>query len=133
MEQYIGSLVAQTAATPPVAGPGALLPGCQQSNSISFFVPLLAMFAILYFLIIRPQQKQVKVQRQMLESLKKGDKVVTNGGIFGVITNLSESAVTLEIAKSVHIRILRSQIAGPQPQGDKGAEGSATVPGENHT
>ncbi len=132
MEQLVGSLVAQTAQTPPGAGPGSPLPGCQQSNSISFFVPLLAMFAILYFLIIRPQQKQAKKQREMLDSLKKGDKVVTNGGIFGVISNLSDTAVTLEIAKSVHIRILRSQIAGPQPQGDKGTDGSA-VPGENHT
>ncbi|MDR1396952.1 MAG: preprotein translocase subunit YajC [Desulfarculales bacterium] len=71
---------------------------------------LLAMFAIFYFLLIRPQQKKAKAARQMLDSLRKGDDVLTNGGIFGRVTGISGEQLVLEIAPQVRIKITRSSI-----------------------
>lgn len=87
-------------------------------------IMLLLMFVIIYFLIIRPQQKQQKQHQEMLKQLKRGDRVVTNGGIFGSIVNLTDKVATIEIAKNVQIRILRGQIAGV-PQGDGEVEAEA--------
>lgn len=104
--------------------------GCAQMQGM--LIPILIMFAIIYFLIMRPQQKQKKRHEAMIKALKKGDKVITNAGIFGTITGLSDMAITLEVAKNVHIRILRGQIAGLQPQpGDKETDGAPVVPGES--
>lgn len=73
---------------------------------------LLLMFAVLYFLMIRPQQKRAKQHEAMIGALKKGDIVRTNGGIRGEITALDERDVTLEIADRTRIKVLRSHIAG---------------------
>lgn len=73
---------------------------------------LLLMFAVLYFLMIRPQQKRAKQHEQMLGGLKKGDIVRTNGGVRGEVTALDERDVTLEIADRTRIKVLRSHIAG---------------------
>lgn len=97
--------------------------GCQQMGGM--LVPLLLMFAIIYFMIIRPQQKQQKKHQSMLGTLKKSDAIITNAGIFGKVVNLTETVATIEIAKNVHIRILRGQIAGLQPTG--GEEAAAAV------
>jgi len=74
---------------------------------------LLLMFAVLYFLMIRPQQKRAKQHEAMIGALKKGDIVRTNGGIRGEITALDERDVTLEVADRTRIKVLRSHIAGP--------------------
>ncbi len=108
MEQILYSILSDQGAQPPGAPPGCAGAG-------GMLLPMLLMFAVIYFLIIRPQQKQQKQQKLMLSALKKGDKVVTNAGIFGTITGLTDTTVTLEISKNVHIRMLRSQIAGLQP------------------
>jgi preprotein translocase subunit YajC len=79
------------------------------------FQPLIlmgAMFAIFYFLLIRPQQKKSKDHRQMLSNLKKGDRVVTSGGIHGRITGMDESTLTVEIAEKVRVKVTRSNVAG---------------------
>lgn len=73
---------------------------------------LLLMFAVLYFLMIRPQQKRAKQHEQMLGALKKGDIVRTNGGVRGEVTALDERDVTLEIADRTRIKVLRSHVAG---------------------
>jgi preprotein translocase subunit YajC len=73
---------------------------------------LLLMFAVLYFLMIRPQQKRAKAQETMLGALAKGDIVRTNGGILGEITALDERDVTIEVADRTRIKVLRSHIAG---------------------
>jgi len=75
--------------------------------------PLILMFVIFYFLLIRPQQKKGKDQRLWLSSLKKGDKVVTSGGLHGQITGMTDTVVTLEIAPKIRIKVSRSAIAGP--------------------
>ncbi|HUC08173.1 MAG TPA: preprotein translocase subunit YajC [Solirubrobacterales bacterium] len=75
---------------------------------------ILVMFAIFYFMIIRPQSKQAKTQQDFLSKLQKGDEVVTNGGLFGKIYSVNdEKTLTLEIAPNVKVRVLKSQIAGP--------------------
>ncbi len=73
---------------------------------------LLLMFAVLYFLMIRPQQKRAKQHEAMMTALKKGDIVRTNGGIRGEITALDERDVTIEVADRTRIRVLRSHVAG---------------------
>ena len=73
---------------------------------------LLAMFAIFYFLLIRPQQKRAKQHKELVESLKAGDQVVTAGGIHGKVVAVQDALVTLEIASNVRIKISRSSIVG---------------------
>ena len=76
------------------------------------FVPLILMFAIFYFLLIRPQQKKAKQHKSMLASIKKGDRVVTSGGLHGVITGITDDVVTMEIAPKVRVKVSRGSIAG---------------------
>jgi preprotein translocase subunit YajC len=74
-------------------------------------IPLVFMFAIFYFLLIRPQQKKAKEHKALLESMKKGDNVITAGGVHGKITAVENELVTLEIANNVNIKITKSYIA----------------------
>lgn len=73
--------------------------------------PLILMILIFYFLLIRPQQKQMKERQRMLDGLKIGDKVVTIGGIIGVITSVSENEIELEISKNVRVKALKSAVS----------------------
>jgi preprotein translocase subunit YajC len=100
--------------------------GGGQPGGFVQFVPLILMFVIFYFLLIRPQQKKAKEHREMVNNLKKGDRVITSGGIHGTITSVSENDVTLEIAEKVRIKITRSNVsvvtnpnAGQQPEKQK--------------
>ena len=89
-------------------------PGGQAGGGQSAFmnlVPLIFMFAIFYFLLIRPQQKKAKEHRSLLDSLKKGDAVVTAGGMHGKVTAIDDNVVTLEIATGVNIKINKGFIA----------------------
>ncbi len=74
-------------------------------------VPLIFMFAIFYFLLIRPQQKKAKEHKALLESLKKGDMVITAAGIHGKVTAIDDQVITLEIATGVNIKINKGYIA----------------------
>jgi preprotein translocase subunit YajC len=73
---------------------------------------ILGMFAIMYFIMIRPQQKQLKTHRELVSSLKKGDEVITQGGIIGRIQAVTEREVTLEIANGVRMRVIKTSVAG---------------------
>jgi preprotein translocase subunit YajC len=75
------------------------------------FIPLILMFVIFYFLLIRPQQKKNKDHRQMISNLRKGDKIVTSGGLHGRITGLDENTLTVEIAEKVRVKVNRNHIA----------------------
>jgi preprotein translocase subunit YajC len=86
------------------------------------FLPLILIFVVFYFLLIRPQQKQAKQHRAFLNDLKKGNKVITKGGVFGEITNLTDNVLTLEIADNVRIKVARDAIAGPQMTAESKAE-----------
>jgi len=74
------------------------------------FIPLILMFVIFYFLLIRPQQKRQKEHKALLSNLKRGDDIVTAGGIMGRITNVAEKFVTVEVAEKVRIKVARGQI-----------------------
>jgi preprotein translocase subunit YajC len=94
-----------------LGGPGE---GCAGGGGLNFIFMMIAMFAIFYFLLIRPQQKKAKQHQEMLKSLKRGDSVVTNGGIAGTVTGTTEKYLTVEIAEKVRIRVLRSHVAGKE-------------------
>lgn len=79
------------------------------------FLPLVLIFVIFYFLLIRPQQKRAKEHQTFLDNLKKGDEIVTAGGIIGRITGLTEQVVTIEVADNVRLKVLRTNISGPGP------------------
>lgn len=81
------------------------------------FLPLLLMIAVMYFLFIRPQQKRVKEHAAMVEALKKGDEVVTNGGLGGSITKVNDAFITLQIADNVEVNVQKPAIATLLPKG----------------
>jgi len=90
--------------------------GGGQGSGFAALVPLLLMFAIFYFLLIRPQQRKQKKHRELLSSLKRGDSIVTVGGLHGKITGITEKVVTLEIAEKVRVKVGRGYIAGMASQ-----------------
>jgi preprotein translocase subunit YajC len=99
-----------------MGGLGGTGGGGGQGGGFAALVPLLLMFAIFYFLLIRPQQKKQKKQREVLAALKRGDMVVTSGGLHGKITGLTERVITLEIAEKVRVKVGRGYIAGMASQ-----------------
>ena len=82
-----------------------------QAGGLAGFLPLIILFAIFYFLLIRPQQKKAKEHREMISNLKKGNRVITSGGIYGTIQSLDDTTVGLEIAEKVKIKVTRGNIA----------------------
>jgi preprotein translocase subunit YajC len=80
-------------------------------SALTNLIPLVFMFAIFYFLLIRPQQKKAKEHRALLDALKKGDMVVTAGGIHGKVTTVEETLVVLEVANGVNIKVNKGHIA----------------------
>lgn len=87
-------------------------PAAGAASGFANFIPLILIFVVFYFLLIRPQQKQAKQHQAFLTNLKKGNKVVTKGGIHGTITALTDTVVTLEIARDVTIKVNRDAIGG---------------------
>lgn len=79
-------------------------------NPIIGLLPLIVMFVIFYFLIIMPQQKKAKKHKQMIDALKKGDKVLTAGGIYGTVTGVAEKAVTIDIGNDVKVKVNKNYI-----------------------
>jgi preprotein translocase subunit YajC len=90
--------------------PGGAAAGGAQSAMMNL-VPLVFMFAIFYFLLIRPQQKKAKEHRALLEGIKKGDQVVTAGGMHGKVTAIDDTVVTLEISTGVNVKFNKGHIA----------------------
>jgi preprotein translocase subunit YajC len=91
------------------------------------FIPLILIFVIFYFLLIRPQQKKAKEHQQFLANLKKGDAVITSGGLYGTITGMTDTVVTLEIADNVRVKVARGYVLGPEKtaSGEASAEGGS--------
>lgn len=102
MDFFISSAFAQDA-----AAPGGLMS----------FLPLIVIFAVFYFMLIRPQMKRAKEHRNLVSALGKGDEVVTNGGLLGKITDLSDAFVTVEIAEGVQIKLQRNAVTTVMPKG----------------
>jgi preprotein translocase subunit YajC len=88
----------------------AATPG-QEPNMIMSLVPFIFIFAVMYFLVIRPQSKRSKEHGQFLQQLKRGDEVITSSGILGRIEGMTDTFVTLEISDGVRVKLLRNQVA----------------------
>jgi preprotein translocase subunit YajC len=95
------------------AGSGGGMP-----STLISLVPFVLIFVLFYFLLILPQQKKQKQQKSLLETLKKGDKVITSSGIWGTVTNLGKDTVTLQIADTTKIKIQREYIARLRSEGE---------------
>lgn len=106
---FISSAFAQTA--PAAAAGGDMM------SSLTGMLPLVLMFGVLYFVMIRPQMKRQKEQRAMIDALAKGDEVATAGGFLGKISKLGDSYLSLEIANGVEIQVLRSAVVKVLPKG----------------
>ncbi|MBT8061150.1 MAG: preprotein translocase subunit YajC [Xanthomonadales bacterium] len=89
----------------------------QPQGGLMSFLPLILIFAVFYFMLIRPQMKRAKEHRKMVSELAKGDEVVTNGGLLGKITDINDSFVTLQLADSVEIKLQRHAVASVMPKG----------------
>jgi preprotein translocase subunit YajC len=98
----------------------AMAPGGEGGASpIAGFLPLIIIFVIFYFLLIRPQQKKQKDHQAMLGSLKKGDKVVTTGGIYGLIEQVGEKTITLKISENVKVKFGKGYVASVRSTADE--------------
>ena len=106
---FISSAFAQTA-------PAAAAGGDMQSTLMSM-LPLLLMFAVLYFVMIRPQMKKQKEHRAMIDALTKGDEVVTAGGLLGKVSKIGDGNIGVEIASGVEVQMQRSAVVQVLPKG----------------
>jgi preprotein translocase subunit YajC len=93
--------------------------GLEALNSL--LIPTILIIGIMYFLMIRPQQKRLKEHREMIESIRRGDTVVTSGGIIGKVTKADESELQVEVADGVRIKVLRTSISEVRGKGDAAA------------
>lgn len=107
---FISSVYAQTA---PVAATG----GGDMQSSLMSMLPLVLMFVVLYFVMIRPQMKRQKEHRTMIEAVAKGDEVATAGGLLGKVTRLGDTYLSVEIANGVEIQLQRSAVVQVLPKG----------------
>lgn len=94
---------------------GAPAVGGQPGNPLMSFMPLILMFVIFYFLLIRPQQKKQKEHKQMLENLQRGDRVVTSGGLYGRIVETKDDLLTVDLGNDVHVQVGRGFISALVP------------------
>lgn len=93
---------------------GIVVAQAAQPNAWSVFLLPVALIAVFYFLMIRPAQNQRKRSNEMLKALKVGDKVITNGGLYGTIAGIDDDSVQLRIAEQVKVKVARSAIGGLQ-------------------
>jgi preprotein translocase subunit YajC len=106
LENMLSFFVAEAwAFAPPPNGGGG------SGSALVSFLPLIIIFVIFYFLLIRPQQKRQKEHREMLSALKRGDKVVTTGGIYGLVEQVGNNTVTVKVAENVRVKFGKAYIA----------------------
>lgn len=100
------------------AGSGGLL------GALTGLAPMLLIFVIFYVVLMLPMQRQRKALQQLIENLKKGDKVITTGGLYGEVTAVEGAVVMLRIADNVRVRVAKSAISGFEGESDKGSQSS---------
>ena len=88
-----------------------------QADPITSLLPLVFIFVVFYFLLIRPQSKKAKAHKQMVEALAKGDEIVTNGGLLGKLAKVGDNFVEVELAEGVTVKLQRNAIANVMPKG----------------
>ncbi|MCI0469482.1 MAG: preprotein translocase subunit YajC [Nitrospirae bacterium] len=114
---FLFNMISEAYAMGPTPQGGGQAGGAQQL--ISSMLPLILIFVVFYFLLIRPQQKKSKEHRLMIENLKKGDKVVTAGGIYGVVEAVANNTIVLKIAENVKVKFGKGYIASVRPQSEE--------------
>jgi preprotein translocase subunit YajC len=122
-----------TTTTQPAPGTVQQPPGQKQDGGLfgcgggglTGMMPFVLIFVVFYFMLIRPQQKKQREAQEWLKSLKKGDEVVTSGGLIGRISGLTDAVVTLELQEKVRVKVLRSSITGKPPAPGAPAESNA--------
>ena len=92
-------------------------PAAAAGPTLIEFVPLILIFVVFYFMLIRPQMKRAKEHKKLIEALAKNDEVVTSGGLLGKVTRVDESFITMEIASGVEIKVQRSSVSSIVPKG----------------
>ncbi|MDO8776515.1 MAG: preprotein translocase subunit YajC [Burkholderiaceae bacterium] len=107
---FISSAFAQSA-------PAAAAAGSDMQSTLTSMLPLVLMFVVLYFVMIRPQMKKQKEHRAMIDALAKGDEIATAGGLLGRVTKLGEGYLSLEIASGVEVQLQRSAVVQVLPKG----------------
>ena len=105
MNFFVAEAYAENGAAPPVGA------------DFSFLIMIGIFFLIMYFMIIRPQSKRAKEHKQLIESLTKGDEVVTNGGLLGKITDVGESFIRIEVSQGVAVKVQKNAVATVMPKG----------------
>ncbi len=105
MSFFIDNVLAENGATP------------SATPDFSFFIMIGIFFLIMYFMIIRPQSKRAKEHKKLIESLAKGDEVVTNGGLLGKITEVGESLIQMEVSQGVSIKVQKNAVTMVMPKG----------------
>ena len=91
--------------------------GASQGDLLTTMLPMVAIFVVFYFLLIRPQQKKAKEHRAMIDAIEKGNEVVTSGGIVGRVSKLNDQFVTIEVAQGVEITLQRQAVSQLLPKG----------------
>jgi preprotein translocase subunit YajC len=114
---YLFTLITEAYAMGPAPGGGGQGGGIQ--GLVGSLLPLVLIFVVFYFLLIRPQQKKAKEHKQMLDNLKKGDKIITAGGIYGVIETTDAKTITIKIAENVKVRVGRGYVAAVRTATDE--------------
>ncbi len=95
----------------------AAAPAMQQPDPFMSFLPLILIFAVMYFLLIRPQVKRQKEHKKLIDALAKGDEVLTSGGVVGRVIELSDSFITVEVAEGTNMIVQRSAVTTVLPKG----------------
>ena len=107
---FISSAFAQTA-------PAAAAGGSDMMSSLTGMLPLVLMFVVLYFVMIRPQMKRQKEHKELITKLSKGDEVITSGGIAGRVDDIGDNFITVEIAENTKIKLQKNAISAVLPKG----------------
>jgi len=116
MEFFSTIVWAQDAGGPPAAAPSAG-PG----GMVVSFLPFVLIFVVFYFLLILPQQRKQKKHKGMLEALKKGDRVLTTGGLLGTVAALNKDVVTIQVADNVRVKVRREYVAELREEPEEGS------------
>ena len=106
--------------SPAFAATGAAAPSGTAAFMLNVF-PLILIFIIFYFLLIRPQQRRVKQHQQMVQAVKPRDTAITSGGLIGKVTKVDDNEVEMEIAQGVRVRVVKSMLSDIRPHGAKPA------------
>jgi preprotein translocase subunit YajC len=96
--------------------------GAQGGGGASGLIMMVVIFAIFYFILIRPQQKKMKEHKKMVEELKKGDEIVTSGGIYGTVENVTPDTLTVKIAEGTKVKVTRSSVGAVVTEKEKSKE-----------